>query len=56
MTAPDHFAKTDLNPFAGGGRPHMIYNPFSRSNRRRAGRIDKIPGSFPGSREYAAAG
>src|SRR5271167_4003572 len=24
MTAPDHFAKTDLNPFAGGGRPHMI--------------------------------
>ena len=25
MTAPDHFAKTDLNPFAGGGRPHMIY-------------------------------
>jgi len=25
MTAPDHFAKTDLNPFAGGGRPHMFY-------------------------------
>jgi hypothetical protein len=24
MIAPDHFAKTDLNPFAGGGRPHMI--------------------------------
>jgi hypothetical protein len=24
MTAPDHFAKTNLNPFAGGGRPHMI--------------------------------
>ena len=25
MTAPDHFAKTELNPFAGGGRPHMNY-------------------------------
>jgi hypothetical protein len=24
MTAPDHFAKTELNPFAGEGRPHMI--------------------------------
>ena len=23
MTAPDHFAKTELNPFAGGGRPQM---------------------------------
>ena len=26
MTAPDHFAKTELNPFAGGGRPHMNFN------------------------------
>jgi hypothetical protein len=25
MTAPDHFAKTDLNPFAGAGRPHMTF-------------------------------
>jgi hypothetical protein len=24
MTAPDHLAKSELNPFAGGGRPHMI--------------------------------
>jgi RNA-directed DNA polymerase len=25
MTAPDHFARAELNPFAGGGRPHMTF-------------------------------
>jgi hypothetical protein len=33
MTAPDHFAKTELNPFAGGDRPHMNYtssHPYLR--------------------------
>jgi hypothetical protein len=25
MTAPDHFARAELNPFAGGGRPHMNF-------------------------------
>ena len=31
MTAPDHFAKTELNPFAGGGRPHMNYERYRRA-------------------------
>jgi hypothetical protein len=32
MTAPDHFAKTDLNPFAGGGRS-LIAPPLSTAFR-----------------------
>jgi hypothetical protein len=28
MTAPDHFAEANLTSFAGGGRPHMIFEDF----------------------------
>jgi hypothetical protein len=34
----------------------LIYHPFSRSNGGHAAAIDEIPGYFPGSREFAAAG
>ena len=42
MTAPDHFAKTELNPFAGGGRPHMNFEMRAAGRSSRAERIRKI--------------